>query len=165
MTLAARKVLEDCKGALDDLKDCIQGSLWRRRWITAVVLLRTVGYALKTVDSTSSPKHKAIIEKEWALNNKSNPESQIFWKFIEVERNNIIHEYQINAVQNTTIRTGTAHWNLKTGDQYSDPPLPTLYYYTISSGPYKGRDQRELVKEAIEWWEKYLDNIDRQVNK
>ncbi len=165
MTLAARKVLEDCKGALDDLKDGIRGSLWRRRWITAVVLLRTVGYVLDKVDSTSSPKHKAIIEKEWSALKEMNPESQIFREFIDIERHNIIHEYQINAVQNTTIRTGTAHWNLKTGGQYSDPPLPTLYHYTISSGPYKGRDQRELVKEAIDWWEKYLDNIDRQVNK
>jgi len=41
MTQAARKVLEDCKGALADFHYGIQGGEWRRRWITSVVLLRT----------------------------------------------------------------------------------------------------------------------------
>jgi hypothetical protein len=54
---------------------------------------------------------------------------------------------------------------LKTGRQTSDPSLPTLYHYTINEGPYKGRDQRELLQEAIDWWEEYLDRIDKDYHE
>lgn len=162
MTQAARKVLEDCRGALDDLQDGIQGAFWRRRWISAVVLLRTVGHVLRNIDSMTSPALKEIIEKEWNTLQKTRPEPKIFWEFIEMERNNILKEYQINAGQGITVRIPTLHINLKTGEQYSDPPLHSLYHYTINSGVYKGRDQRDVLKEAIEWWQKYLDVIDRQ---
>ena len=38
---------------------------------------------------------------------------------------------------------------------------PTENHYTINDGYYKGYDQRDLLKEAIEWWEAYIDRIDQ----
>jgi hypothetical protein len=48
MTRTAREVLKDCRGAVEEIGGGVQGRAWRRRWVTAVVLLRTVGYAPNT---------------------------------------------------------------------------------------------------------------------
>ncbi len=37
------------------------------------------------------------------------------------------------------------------------------YDYKITDGPFKGKDQRDIVKEAIEWWENQLSLIDTRV--
>src|SRR5664280_946835 len=42
MTANARIVLADCREAHGELVDGLIGSLWRRRWATVVVLLRTI---------------------------------------------------------------------------------------------------------------------------
>jgi hypothetical protein len=39
--------------------------------------------------------------------------------------------------------------------------LPPTYNYKMNSGPFAGQDPRDLVKDAIEWWEKQLDDIER----
>ena len=162
MTKASRKVLEDCKGALEDFKYGVQGGEWRRRWITSVVLLRTVGHVLSKVDALTDPVLEKIINAEWEKLQGSKPEPRIFWEFIDQERNNILKEYQISAGQGVTIRLGTLHLNLKTGEQTHGESLPTLYHYTINSGYYKGKQQKDVLNEAIEWWDKYLANIETQ---
>ena len=32
--------------------------------------------------------------------------------------------------------------------------------YEMEKGPYKGRDPRLVVDEAITWWQQYLDGVD-----
>ena len=103
-----------------------------------------------------------IINAEWAKLQGSKPEPRTFWEFIDQERNNILKEYQISAGQGITIRPGTTHLNLKTGEQTHGESLPTLYHYTINSGYYKGKQQKDVLNEAIEWWDKYLANIETQ---
>jgi hypothetical protein len=55
-------------------------------------------------------------------------------------------------------------------DTYPWPQAPTnaqvervakAHHYLINSGPFAGRDQRDVVNEAIAWWEAYLDAIDK----
>jgi hypothetical protein len=161
MTQNARQVLEDCRQALEEIKDGVMGRQWRIRWVAAVTLLRTVGYVLDKVDGLSDPLLKQIIDKEWEKLKRMNPQPTIFGEFIEAERNNIIHEYKFMAGQGVTVHAAIVSVDLKTGHQTSGPSLPTLYHYTINEGPYKGRDQRELLQEAIDWWEEYLDRIDK----
>ena len=62
MTLAARQVLEDCKEAANDIDGKVQGSAWRRRYVVAVVLLRTVGYVLGRI-ACENTKYKAAIKQ------------------------------------------------------------------------------------------------------
>jgi hypothetical protein len=73
MTQAAREVLEDCRGAVDEIVDGIQGRSWRRRWITAVVLLRAVGHVLENVDVKISPHYKRAIREAWSKLKYSEP--------------------------------------------------------------------------------------------
>jgi hypothetical protein len=148
MTTAARAVLEDCRGALAELVDGLQGGAWRRRWITAVVLLRAVGHILDKIDSRSA-KYARPIAAAWSSLNGSKPAPTIFWAFIESERNNILKEYELSAGQGATV-----------GPLGASKPTVT-HHYLINSGPFAGRDQRDVVREAIAWWEAYLDAIDK----
>jgi len=52
---------------------------------------------------------------------------------------------------------------LVTGAQHASKGLPTVYHYVINDGPFKGRDQRQVLQEAIEWWRAYLDAIDSNI--
>jgi hypothetical protein len=151
MTGAAREVLEDCRGAVEEISDGVQGSTWRRRWVTAVTLLRTVGYVLKSIDVKTSPKYERAIDAAWIQLGQSKRQNPIFWEFIEAERNNIIHEYELGVGQGATVHLGQSK--------------PTEHHYLVNTGPYAGRDQREVLQEAIAWWETYLDGIDRVIKR
>jgi hypothetical protein len=35
--------------------------------------------------------------------------------------------------------------------------------YLVNAGEFEGRDQRDLIRDAIAWWEEYLDAIDAAV--
>ena len=143
MTESARAVLSDCRGALDEIAG--QGAVWRRRWITAVVLLRAVGHVLRKVDSERSPELKRAIESAWTKLQSTKPEPRIFWLFIDEARNSILKQYEMGAGQGATINLGT-----KTVENI----------YLVNEGEFEGRDQRDLIRDAIAWWEKYLDAID-----
>lgn len=151
MTVAAREVLEDCRSAVEEIDHGVQGRAWRIRWVAAVVLLRTVGYVLAKIDSNLSPAYRSAIGEAWSQLNHSKPQPAIFWEFVEAERNNIIHEYEIGAGQGVTVHLGQAKL--------------VEHHYLVNTGPFAGRDQREVLREAIAWWEVYLDNIDRAARK
>ncbi|MDL5030631.1 hypothetical protein QRD43_01830 [Pelomonas sp. APW6] len=94
MTTAAREALDDCKGALAELADGVQGGQWRRRWIISVVLLRAVGHVLDNVDGSRSAAYRLAIDSWWSQLKASKPEPAIFWSLIDEERNTILKEYQ-----------------------------------------------------------------------
>lgn len=146
MTLQARTVLSDCRGALEELMAGVHDARWRRRWVATIVLLRTVGHVLDNVDSQRSPQMKAAIAAAWAQLKSQKPNPSIFWQFIDDERNNIVKEYLVGAGYNITVYPGAER--------------PADFEYVINTGPFKGRAQREVIDEAIQWWGQYLDAID-----
>ncbi len=160
MTVAAREVLEDCRGALAELTDGVQGRQWRRRWITCVVLLRAIGHVLEKVDGERDAILRKNIDVWWKSVKQGKPEPLIFWDFIDEERNSILKEYQTRAGQGVAIQLSGIELNLRTGEQRSDPPKHAIYHYTINTGPFAGREQHELLAEAISWWESQLNAID-----
>ena len=166
MTIAARQALNDCREAVDLLVDGVQGSEWRIRWVLAIVLLRVVGHVLDKVDGYQSPRYRSAIDSWWTNMKQAKPEPIIFWCFIDEERNSVLKEYRICAGQGVSIRVPTLHLDIKTGQEWSDPdpPLSPVYNYTITSGPFKGKDPRVILREAIEWWACQLDFIDKTVS-
>ena len=105
MTANARIVLAECREAHGELVDGLVGSLWRRRWATVVVLLRT----------------------------------------IESGRNLLLKEYSFLAGQNATVYVGEGRSDIT---------------YSVNDGLYAGEDPRAVARQAIDWLEQYLTDID-----
>ena len=151
MPLVAREVLEDCRGALSDFREGIQGNQWRRHWILCITLLRMVLHVLKKVDGEEKGDRvlKKIIGDKW---NESNKEP-IFLNFIDKTRNSILKEYKTMAGQGAR----AAVYNRNT--PHTDKGEST---YKINEGYYKGKDQREVIQEAIEWLDQYLTDVEER---
>jgi len=136
----------------------------RRRWIAAVALLRGVGHVLKNVDAESSPTLGKIIKAEWEAANKTKPEPHILWGFIENERNTVLKEYRFRSHRSaagfnvTSISAPTASGvaTIKT-NKYG-----AAEFRLLTDGPFAGRNDIEVVTEAIQWWKVYLDRIEVQ---
>ena len=164
MTIKARVVLLDCDAALTDLRTEPTGHTWRCRWAAAVSLLRAVGHVLKTVDSQASTEMADAIRAAWETLQRTRPEPEIFWQFIEEERNNVLKAYQFGAKETVTISPPTLHLDLKTGEQSSSGGAPTTYHHFMRvPGPFAGQHPTDLVADGIAWWRSYLDNIDTAV--
>lgn len=162
MTKQARLVLDDCRGALSELIDGLQGTVWRRRWITCVILLRAVGHVLKNVDANACGALKSEISAAFEQIKQTKPCPIIFWEFIEKERNHIVKQYKFNAGQGIRITGGEAGYN-ESGKLVYSSQGSIEFLYKINSGPFEGRNQVDVIQEAIDWWENYLDEIDKAV--
>jgi len=163
VTDAAREALEDCRGAIDSLVDGVQGREWRRRWILSVVLLRAIGHVLDKVDGARSPAHRAEIDRWWSNLKSSRPLPTIFWEFIDEERNSILKQYRTNAGQGVTVQLSGSEVSTRGAPPKVDPPKPAIYHYVLNGGPYQGWDHRDVLRNALTWWEQQLEQIDQAV--
>jgi hypothetical protein len=119
--------------------------------VAAVVLLRSVGYVLATIDCKINSKYKVAIDDAWRELNIGKPSPAIFWSFIDAERHNIVHQYEVGAGQGATVHLGQNK--------------PVEHHYLINTGPFTGQDQRGVLPQAILWWEGYLDAIDKEATR
>lgn len=145
MTIEARKVLEECYASLEEIRDGVQGEEWKRRWLTTLTLLRSVGHVLDKVDGTRTPGLRKAIDDKWNAIKSTKPDPLIYWEFIEKERNQILKTSKSSGGQGVTVVIGG----------------PVTHHYTINSGPFKGREQRDVLKESIKFWVAYLDEVDK----
>lgn len=128
-----------------------------------ITLLRTVLDVLDKVDRrTGTPEAQERIAAARKELFESKPDPRIFHEFIEDERNDTVHVYEIRARGRTIIQLGSVWWNPGTGESGGTPSGPAKYDFYMSDGPFKGRDPRELCRDAIEFWRQYLDNIDAE---
>lgn len=156
MPLAARTVLEDCKQAAALFTPGLQGSQWRIAYMANVALLRAVYHVLESRDAAVNPAFKNKF-KAWASNLlASKPAPEIYWEFIVSERNLLLKEYQSLAGQDVTVPGVLIEVNVKTGEQKATRLGNVEHHCTINGGFFAGRDPRELIAEAIAWWETQL---------
>jgi hypothetical protein len=155
-------VLADCELALDKFRDDAIYLSHRLNWVTAIVLLRTVGNVLKTIDAKQDKFLDQAISEAWDELKRKKPDSNIFWEFICEGRNNVVKEYRL-GIQTTIFLQGRF---LRPGEPEEEPVADSAsYQYLVKFGPYKDRLQKEVIQEAIDWWENYLDKIDARVNE
>jgi hypothetical protein len=167
-THASRTVLEDCRTAAAELTDGLTGSAWRWRWVAITALLRAVGHVLQNEGESkdASPALTAAIQARWPEMKRA----PMFRDFIERSRNDALKEYVLHAGQGVTVfvQAVPGGWAVSApGDAVaptepppSPPPRSPEYCYPMTRGPFAGRDQREVIAEAIRWWERQLDAID-----
>jgi hypothetical protein len=164
LTEHARAVLSDCRDAVAELTDDLQGSMWRRRWATVITLLRAVGHVLDKVDGSSSPEMRSAIDAAWQTILKTKPDPVLFWGFIEEDRNLLLKEYRFVAGQGVTIFAPPMQVKaMVPGRPTTASPIVegrSELVYKMSDGPFKDQDPRDVARRALDWLENYLGSID-----
>jgi len=167
MTNRAREVLSDCRLVLQMLEDEKDLRRWRIHWAAAVALIRTVGYALDKVDG-KNPDVKRVASAAFKRWKSDTAEHEIFREFIERERNNILKEYQFNVHPLDEVEIAITTKLVPV--QGSEPieiqqvfPIGENIYRPLLDSYREGDDARDVLAEAIDWWEAELSAIDKFV--
>ncbi len=166
MKLKAREVWEDCNLALEMLENEQDLQKWRITWAAAMALVRAVGNVLQGVDS----ENKIIKEisdglfKEWKSDEAKH---LIFWEFIKKDRDNLLKEYRENVhpLEKVAVVVQSVLQPIKGG-------APALHnavfeideniYRPVMEGPWAGDDARDVLQEALNWWNEQLTAIEKQ---
>ncbi|HZG08724.1 MAG TPA: hypothetical protein VEZ70_07090 [Allosphingosinicella sp.] len=165
MTHAARIVLADCQIALELLEEQEDEGRWRVHWVGAVALIRAVGHVLDKVDG-QMPAIKETARAAFRRWNSDDPAHTIFREFIDAERNNILKEYQSKVFPNSDVPVAimVTAVHPRTGETIQVPlaeVIPDNLYKPLVEGFGEGEDAREVYAEAIAWWGRELEEIDR----
>lgn len=125
--------------------DGLQGADWRIRWVGILALLRAVMHTLKNVDCKTDPNLEETEAREWALLRETRSGASVFWEFIYRDRTLALKEYDLRSGQNVTIFPGER-------SEYQ--------YHMNAPSPYAGQDPRDVVDEAIQWLEAYIEAVE-----
>jgi hypothetical protein len=150
MTTAARMVLADCRLSHALLEHETDSARFRIIWAGAVALTRSVGNVLRNIDGKDQ-KLKNIADAEF-IKWKTLPEHKIFKKFIDYERNQILKEYRYNIYDQDKI--------IGYHENIDDILLDDCLFVPVISGKWHGEDARDVLGEALAWWEAQLSTID-----
>lgn len=163
MTNAARVVLQDAKFAIAAHVNTLQSEAFRISWLGVIAALRAVGHVLANVDAPSSPALRRAVDEMWADLVRTRPEPQIFWGFIEQERNRFLKNYEHGISRTLTVPAaeGGGYVQVDGGRSRGGEFSPGSEYDShLTSGLFAGRPEREVAREAHEWWSSYLDEVD-----
>ncbi len=151
--LRARDVLDDCKHALGRLELESQPETFRVLWVAAAALARAVGHVLKNVDAKADPAVEKAVAEAWDRWQTDKGRNAIFWEFIEKERNQVLKQYELGFFSGP-VDVVAAGQQFIVGEHLFCP---------IAAGAYEGEDCRDVLQEAIAWWDKQLGRIEREV--
>jgi hypothetical protein len=167
---AAREVLSRCEYFYGKLREDPAGIDWEAQFSAALALLRSVGHVLDKTDGATNILLDAK-EKEWWKDINANKNNHaIFWEFIENERNLILKEGQLRAGQSTAVFIQGVSAIGLAGGQSLPPPLSSPkaltanHSYHMNDGMFAGRDPRDLIELAIQWWNAQLIEIETAAN-
>ena len=155
--LKARLVWKDLKLAHQLLEQETDPDRFRIFLVAALALVRAIGHVLKNADGQA--QLKPAVEsayKQW----KDEPEKhKIFWEFIEQERNRVLKEYELNFDSNPVVAVFAG----KSKELVDLSTLSDNFYCPIAEGPFAGDDIRDVLEDAITWWDAELTQIERSV--
>ena len=165
MTAAARRVLDDCKAALEMLEEERDEQRWRVLWIGAMALLRAVGHVLHKVDG-ENPDLRELIDAAYRSWTSRQSRHAVFREFIEEERNNVLKEYELNVVDSAEVYVAIAAGDPDAGYVAEEGPfgLDENLFRPVTAGFGEGEDARDIYREALEWWDVELSRLEGALN-
>jgi hypothetical protein len=157
MTAAARKVLDDCRVALEMLKEEERPDRWRIIWVSTLALVRGVANVLSTVDCRT-PFQKSVFEvmlRDWY----TKPEHDIFQKFIMSGRSMVLQDYGVSQglSDQTPLDLARIEHDRSIEIDYSQFDLSR---HLVPSEYRPGADAKEILADAIAWWDLQLNIFD-----
>jgi hypothetical protein len=168
MTRRTREALDDCRLALVMLEEETDLRRWRLIWFGAVTLTRTVGQILDKVDAKLDPELNKLSREAYKRWNSTAPEHEIFREFIDKERNTIVKEYQFNIHPSEEVHVALmeTYRPVTGGEEIKEAavfPIGDNIYRPILDGYREGDDARDVMSDAIDWWETELQSIERKL--
>jgi hypothetical protein len=158
--LRARQVLNDAMKASSSLEVEDDEQLRRVFWVASVVLARAALHVLDKVDAASDPTLREEVDRRWRELNDSKPVPGIFWNFLELERNLVLKQFEFAPDLEDRflmIEGGTGFLLLEDGSK-----LALESFLSIKTdGPFKGRDAREVLSEALDWVDGYISLFEK----
>lgn len=163
-TLSARTVFEDCKASFENLKAVEREDIsgWRVHWVATITLLRAIGHVLDKVDGATNDQAKAIIKGSWYRWHNEAKEHIIFHGFIDKERNNILKNYEFGAAPEPIYIVDNEGNKIGTND--GDLIVMQQEFFRLSLPDFKDRDGREVIQDAISWWDAELKIIEEKLS-
>ncbi|MDO9002493.1 MAG: hypothetical protein Q7V20_03430 [Aquabacterium sp.] len=155
MTATARKVLADLEAAHELLELESNAQRFRITWVAAMALCRAVGHVLDKVDSKASPELKAAIKQAWSSWQSDQERHGLFHLFIESERNAVLKEYEMGFMSGSSAVIVLPEGSATT--------LSDELFCPLADGPYAGEDCRDILAQAIDWWQSQLRDIDQAI--
>lgn len=164
MTYAAREVLDDCRLALAMLEEETDLARWRVHWAAAAALLRAVGHVLDKVDGQDALT-KRLANTAFKRWKGAAPEHEIFREFIEPERNSVLKEYRfrhhplkdVDMAAIFTLQDPATGETMHSGDVFK---IGGNIYRPLLEGWREGDDARDVLSDAIDWWEAELSALE-----
>jgi hypothetical protein len=114
--------------------------------------------AIKNVDAQISPAIRDA-RADWNRG-LQNSAPIIYAEFIRGDTNRLLHQAKVVSVNKSGLALPTAP-SLTTPARDAPDCVVFKYRYSMAAGAFKGRDPRDLVEEAIRWWEQQLTLIER----
>jgi hypothetical protein len=151
MELVSRRVLSDAQRAWQLLEDEEDPEIFRIYWVAAITLCRSVGQVLDKVDCRNHPEISDHQRRLWT----SRKNEAIFSEFIDAERNALLKEYIWNF-NNGSIGLVA----LEQGQEPSFHVLGENLFCPIRDGKYAGEDCRDILHDALKWWDSFLAEIE-----
>ena len=159
--LSCNRALLDARSGILDLEQQISEERlllwkWKVQWVGICSLLRA---SVHLMSQDSKACHdKTVCEglrKEWAAIKAEPHKHQIYWQFINSERNSILKEYHWTAYE--------AFFD-EAGEEVRSASLSVLSLYLgakklklrINGGVYRGRNAIEVLQEASDWVEQRI---------
>jgi hypothetical protein len=169
VTIRARLVLQDVRHAIAMHTDNLGGEEFRISWFAITGLLRAVGHVLANVDSRQSPEMASSIRRGWDELKATRPQPEIFWGFIESERNNFFKVYEHSVNRSFTLTcydelgapTNASTSFIVSRSHGMDTRNSGIEMQSVlDHGPFAGRNELDIAKTAVQWWQEYLDRIE-----
>jgi len=155
--LISYRALSDGNGGIGLLEKHLETvsfplSEWKVIWIGTCALLRTA-IDLFRVDAKSciNREIRDQLRSEWKSIEENKEDHPIFWKFLQKERNNIIHQYEWTAYEAWMDQDGTTRPARMTA--LSIKPKDAEPVLAMRGGAYDGRNSLDLLKESAQWVE------------
>ncbi len=160
--LRARQVLNDAYRALELLEAEANPIDARIHYFAMVALLRAVGHVLEKVDGASNDALKVASARKYKEMKENPDDYEIFFHFIEAERNLILKEYRSHAELVVPLFVVT---DLATGEDalYGDGDDTMFPMFIFEDGPFAGEDARDVAPRAIAFWDEYLAQLELDV--
>lgn len=127
-----------------------------------IALLRAVGHVLEKVDCASNDSLRTASKRKYKEMKRHADRYEIFFHFIEAERNLILKEYRSNAEPVVPVLVID---NFATGEKtlYGDGDDMMFPMFIFEGGPFAGEDSRDVAPRAISFWDKYLEELELEV--